>query len=974
MAIIHPLVFFLALVHAVYAASISTSTPCPPLQWINLTSLLSGSGAPPPLKDASIGYNDGTRTLLIFGGESESGVPQSQTYLLNLDSLTWAQPSPPSGLGGAPPARSAAVSGFDFAASYRTGQLVAGGKDSNGNFLADIWEFDYISQFWAQVNVSSGGPSVLAVGGGIDNINEAFQLNGSLPINTFYVFGGDSSPVSLADAWELEISGALSSNIKRGLLANWTKRTVSGTPPSVSGQGGTVNKQKLISFGGCQGTPSPSVSCATQNATVVDVSGPSLLDIEPCVAPRLGAAVVSNRNSFASAFANQVFVALGTFNTSLWDDGGGLGQGEVDVLDFSAATWTRVVPAGDPGTSGSAPTFPSPRAGAAALSHSSGLVGTSRSGYFDTIVFGGQDAAGNYLNEVWLLRAYNGSVSSSSTRWSGFGDGTLQTGINANGGGVSMKFLSSCATALSHASSSPTISGSISSAKPTTSPTGSTTAVPQANFARYDTATSHKVLAPVSVALLLPAIVVYRLSQPAISLSNSSFGLQLTACVISFFAFGSGLAGLILSFTTIVASPQSASTLAKRAVSSGSVLRTGHGQAGLALFLLLYIVFPVIYLGHSVWTHSGARFSPDDAHDDVVTSKQVSRAASTDPAEKLNSTNSPDGHQYDRSSATTPGPEAPTSSGRRRHRSLTGSSFMASLLPTAERRSSESVALSEPSGPSGPSSMGPHSFEVVNRPRKRQLSTGEGLAVSESSHRANGGLPRRSLSDISWLERRRSVNAVNEIDYALMQLHQQRGPPTPGTADLSTRPLMNVDSTHTGMPVSAMPPAALVLLHLLLHVLVLALSAFALVALWERAPPAAFAVFLVWTVALYVVLIALALRGRPRDSALTVLLNRLRGERAPSHYAAAATPTPSRPLSPTEVRGPYLHQPLYRPTLDDEYRAPFPPSRTGHGVPDEAESDEDEDTRQRRIEEEMQRREVSIVTVPKRKLWVTNPS
>jgi hypothetical protein len=63
-----------------HAQSISTSTPVPPLQWINLTGLLQGPSAP-PLKDASIGYDNTTRTLIIFGGESQGGLPQQQTYL-----------------------------------------------------------------------------------------------------------------------------------------------------------------------------------------------------------------------------------------------------------------------------------------------------------------------------------------------------------------------------------------------------------------------------------------------------------------------------------------------------------------------------------------------------------------------------------------------------------------------------------------------------------------------------------------------------------------------------------------------------------------------------------------------------------------------------------------------------------------------------------------------------------------------------
>lgn len=41
---------------------------------------------------------------------------------------------------------------------------------------------------------------------------------------------------------------------------------------------------------------------------------------------------------------------------------------------------------------------------------------------------------------------------------------------------------------------------------------------------------------------------------------------------------------------------------------------------------------------------------------------------------------------------------------------------------------------------------------------------------------------------------------------------------------------------------------------------------------------------------------------------------------------------------------------------------------------DDDDDDIDEDTRQRQIEEEMGRREVSIVTVPRRRLWITNPS
>lgn len=178
-----------------------------------------------------------------------------------------------------------------------------------------------------------------------------------------------------------------------------------------------------------------------------------------------------------------------------------------------------------------------------------------------------------------------------------------------------------------------------------------------------------------------------------------------------------------------------------------------------------------------------------------------------------------------------------------------------------------------------------------------------------------------------------------------------------------------------------MPSATEILLHSALHASLLALTVLSLVALWQRGPIAAFAVFLALTVALYAVFVALAWYGRPADSTLTVFFARVRGDGG--YTPAPATPMPgdSRPLSPAapgSSSGPYLNSPPFRSAAlqeEDGYVA----SRHGHlsseaEGDEDADTDEDEDARQRRIEEEMSRREVSIVTVPKRKLWVVNPS
>jgi hypothetical protein len=56
-----PILLLLPLLALAHAQTISTNTPVPPLQWINLTSVLQGN-APPPLKDAAIGYDE-TRSV-----------------------------------------------------------------------------------------------------------------------------------------------------------------------------------------------------------------------------------------------------------------------------------------------------------------------------------------------------------------------------------------------------------------------------------------------------------------------------------------------------------------------------------------------------------------------------------------------------------------------------------------------------------------------------------------------------------------------------------------------------------------------------------------------------------------------------------------------------------------------------------------------------------------------------------------------
>ncbi|KAL1689319.1 hypothetical protein GGG16DRAFT_115145 [Schizophyllum commune] len=767
--------------------TISTSTPVPPLQWINLSSRLQGSdNAPPPLKDAAIGYDETTRNIIIFGGESENGFPQSTTYLLNLDSLTWSKPSPPDNLNDSPDARSAAITGYDAASSYRSGFVVIGGKSRDGQGLSDVWEFDFNNQFWAQVSVSEGGPSGRwGASGGIDSRTASDSLN-----NTFYVAGGyDGSQISrLSDVWELHISGVLSPNLPNEVAGSWSQVSVDDLPRKI-GQAGTVIGQTIVAAGGCNSTSTDGDSCAVGDSYVISTSDGQVISPGACPAGRRGASLVPNMNSYSNSFSSQVFYILGTFDSSRWDDGGGLDKGEVSVLDTNTGTWARVIPSGDPDSDDATPT---PREGAAAITYTRGLVGSHRSQSVDTIVFGGRDASGKYLNEVWLLRAYDGSISSSGS-WSG-GSGDLESGADASGAGVTVNYMDKCASALTATSS-----GTSTSAGPsaTHGPSPTQSSAPSAGVAPYpyNTSANHKVLSAVSVVLLYPAALIFRLSSSSFTAfaqpARHVLGVY-SAMLLALAAYALGIAGLATSFTSLTSTSSSA-----------------------------------------------------------------------------------------------------------------------------------------------------------------------------------------TLSELDWLQRRRSLNTVGELDYAITQvLRQHTQPATPNTTDALMGPSQEVSQPS----IPEYPAPGEIATHLLFHAALLAVSALCLVALYLRAPVWSFAVFLVWVVGFYAAMLVLAWRGMPPRSTLTAVVYRLRGKPIPprdtSTIASAPIGESGQYPFPTNVgsvagRSPYVHTPTaYRATNDDGTSS-HPLSADGHYDDDE---DEDEDVQQRRMEEELDRRDVSIVTVPKRRLWVANPS
>lgn len=150
--------------------------------------------------------------------------------------------------------------------------------------------------------------------------------------NTFYLAGGqDNNSISpLSDLWRLNISGTLSPNNPRQVFGSWESMSIS-TLPSVQGPAGTVISQQIISSGGCKATTpeNGNSSCAMGDSFIIDTSSRNSISPASCPAPRYEGVLVPNMNGASSSFSSQAFLLLGTFDSGMWDDGGGLSKGEI---------------------------------------------------------------------------------------------------------------------------------------------------------------------------------------------------------------------------------------------------------------------------------------------------------------------------------------------------------------------------------------------------------------------------------------------------------------------------------------------------------------------------------------------------------------------------------------------------------------------------------------------------------------------
>lgn len=257
--------------------------------------------------------------------------------------------------------------------------------------------------------------------------------------------------------------------------------------------------------------------------------------------------------------------------------------------------------------------------------------------------------------------------------------------------------------------------------------------VPVQTVHLFNTSLVHKILAPVSLIILQLMFLCFRLASPfyqGVGLRRALYGY--ISFALALVAYALGAAGIATSFITLSAPTPS---------TSGRHLQTGHGIAGLIFFSLLYILVPVLLLISSWRRHP--RDTPKPFENERIGPEQVQ---SPDTIEKVDPFSGPSRsvpHSV-RDASLPPSPRPRTNSwGGMMSRSYEG------------RLSSDSESIGSASPQRG--------FEVVNRPSRARKASGGSWRLPPPGESSLDHFATRSLQEIDWLQRRRSLNAVVRI-------------------------------------------------------------------------------------------------------------------------------------------------------------------------------------------------------------------
>ncbi|HEV8481800.1 MAG TPA: kelch repeat-containing protein [Candidatus Eisenbacteria bacterium] len=350
-------------------------------------------GTPPAPRAWSSGIYDPVRQALVLVGGRNATTTFNDVWTLSLatDTLTWAQMTP---VGPDPGPRAASALVYD---SDRDRIVFFAGMDGAGNPRNDVWSLTLSgTPTWSEITPAGTPPSarngssaiydpvrqqlvVFGGGTGVPNNNDTWALNlagtptwtqlapANLPSGRQFqtstydpigdrllVYGGSNGAV-LSGAWALSLSGAtswvpLSGTRRRGHLAIYDPQ-----------------RERMVVMGGDDGTP-------LNDVWELDFTNSTWLKLTPAGTP-------PTPRAFHAGIYDPVRDRIIVF-------GGrdSLPHNDTWELSFSGSlTWRQLTPSG---------TAPSPR-----IDHAT-IYDPLR---HRMIVFGGTDASGTPMNDVWAL-------------------------------------------------------------------------------------------------------------------------------------------------------------------------------------------------------------------------------------------------------------------------------------------------------------------------------------------------------------------------------------------------------------------------------------------------------------------------------------------------------------------------------------------------------------------------------------------
>ncbi|MDF1799565.1 MAG: kelch repeat-containing protein [Planctomycetota bacterium] len=180
----------------------------------------------PPLRRENPGAADATH-MYVFGGKSGESGGVELNDLWAFDGATWTLKTADGAIG-SPPARSRAGVTFNV---NRNRLTVFGGIDAAGLYLNDVWEWDPMTNTWADRTPVSGSPSP----------RRYTALAFDYSSGNVLMFGGvDASGTHLNDTWTFDGSA-------------WTQQTPSGPVPAPRIQHALVERADIFDVVLCCG-------------------------------------------------------------------------------------------------------------------------------------------------------------------------------------------------------------------------------------------------------------------------------------------------------------------------------------------------------------------------------------------------------------------------------------------------------------------------------------------------------------------------------------------------------------------------------------------------------------------------------------------------------------------------------------------------------------------------------------------------